>query len=253
MTSFLNSSVVGSNGSLPSLYLLNKNYSSWSLRVWLAMRAFKIEFETVMLMGGTPEIPDLGVPAADELMRRAGPTSKVPALHVLKGNGEKHIVFETLAIIEYLAEDYPQLWPADRLDRAYARSLATEMATSFNAIRNYSMNLRERREFDPQFYNDNVEKDLRRLSDIWEELRAKAVGSRGDEGYLFGRFTALDAMYAPVMFRLRSYGLQSKIQGKHAIAYMEHMLNNEYMKEWEDLASKETEIIPRNELYPQSK
>ncbi|KAG0364603.1 glutathione S-transferase-like protein [Gamsiella multidivaricata] len=236
------------------LYLLNRNYSSWSLRPWLAMRVLKIEFETVMLIVGTPEIPDLGLPAADELMRRAGPTSKVPALHVSKrAGGEKHIIFESIAIMEYLAEDYPQLWPSDRYERAYARSLSAEMATSFGAIRNYAMNLRERREFDPKFYNEKVEKDIYRLSSIWEGLRSKAVAKDSDEGYLFGRFTALDAMYAPVMFRLRSYGLRPKIQGKHAAAYVEHMLKNEYMREWEELASHETEIIPRDELYPSTK
>ncbi|KAF9359349.1 hypothetical protein BGX26_012553 [Mortierella sp. AD094] len=240
---------MSSSSNIPSLYLLNRNYSSWSLRAWLAMRAFKIESETVMLIVGTPEIPDLGIPAADKLMLTAGPTGKVPALHVKKESGEKHIVFETLAIIEYLAEDYPLIWPTERFDRAYARSLASEMATSFGPIRNYAMNIRERRAFDPELYNDKVEKDIRRLSGIWEDLRSKAATKEGDEGYLFGRFTALDAMYAPVMFRLRSYDLLPKVQGKHAAAYVERILSNEYVREWEELSKQEKEIIPRDELY----
>ncbi|KAF9113248.1 hypothetical protein BGX27_001949 [Mortierella sp. AM989] len=240
---------MSSSSKIPTLYLLNRTYSSWSLRAWLAMRAFKIEFETVMLIVGTPEITDLGTPEADKLMLTAGPTGKVPALHVSKESGEKHIVFESLAIIEYLAEDYPLLWPTDRFDRAYARSLASEMATSFGPIREYAMNLRERRAFDPKLYNEKVEKDIRRLSGIWEDLRSKAATKEGDDGYLFGRFTALDAMYAPVTFRLRSYGLLSKVQGKLAATYVDRMLDNEYMKEWVELSKHEKEVIPRDELY----
>ncbi|KAG0254696.1 hypothetical protein BG011_005561 [Mortierella polycephala] len=240
---------MASSSNVPTLFLLNKNYSSWSLRAWLVMRAFKIDFKPELLLLGTPEIPDIGLPAANELMRRAGPTGKVPALHVQKPSGEPHIVFETLAVIEYLAEDCPGIWPSDRFDRAFARSLSAEMATSFVSIRNYAMTIRGRYPFDPEIYNASVEKDILRLCSIWEELRSKAATQEGDEGYLFGRFTALDAMYAPVMFRLRSYSLISKIQGKHALAYVERLLNNEHMKEWEESSSHETEVIPRDELY----
>lgn len=90
--------------SVPTLYILNRNYSTWSLRAWLVMRYFKLNFNLELLILGTPEIPDMGIPAADALMSRAGPTSKVPALHVEKPSGGHHIVFETLAIVEYLAE-----------------------------------------------------------------------------------------------------------------------------------------------------
>lgn len=89
---------------VPTLYVLNRNYSSWSLRAWLVVRHLKIDFETEVLLVGTPEIPDLGLPKANELMLRAGPTGKVPSLHVPDGLGGKHIVFESLAIVEYLAE-----------------------------------------------------------------------------------------------------------------------------------------------------
>ncbi|KAF9434718.1 hypothetical protein BGZ76_007552 [Entomortierella beljakovae] len=238
-----------SSSNIPSLYLLNKNYSSWSLRAWILMKVFNIEFETVMLMAGTPEVPDLWIPAGDKLMLRAGPTGKVPALHVTKPSGENHIVFESLAIVEYLAEDYP-LWPSDKFERAYARSLAAEMATSFGGIRSYNFNLREKRPFEQKYFNDRVQKDLTRLSAIWEELRSKAAGKDGDEGYLFGRFTALDAMYTPIMGRLRSYGLRDRILGKNSQDYIDKILNNEHFKEWEQLASQETEIIPSDEFPP---
>ncbi|KAG0052220.1 hypothetical protein BGZ83_002829 [Gryganskiella cystojenkinii] len=244
-----------SSAPVPKLYLLNRNYSSWSLRAWLALEFTGFEYETVMLIVGTKEIPDFGFPAADALMRRAGPTSKVPALHIVTSKGHPQIVFESLAIIEFLAEDYPALWPTDRYERAYARSLASEMATSFSAVRNYGMNLREHRPFQPELFNNKVEKDILRLSSIWEELRVKAIEnsknqSKTDEGFLFGSFTALDAMYAPVMYRFRSYALASKVKGEHAQAYMRHMLEYGPMKEWESLAAKETEIIPSDEMPP---
>ncbi|KAF9137331.1 hypothetical protein BGX30_010325, partial [Mortierella sp. GBA39] len=159
--------------SVPTLYILNRNYSSWSLRAWLVMRYFKLDFNIELLLLGTPEIPDMGIPAADALMRRAGPTSKVPALHVEKPSGGHHIVFETLAILEYLAEDYPEIWPTDRYDRALARSLATEMATGFFGIRKYAMNIRGRYAFDPELYTADTIKQLARVSSIWEDLRSK--------------------------------------------------------------------------------
>lgn len=217
------------------------------------MRHLKIDFETEMLLLGTAEAPDLFTPEANKLLSRAGPTGKVPSLHVSNGSGGRHIVFESLAIMEYLAEDHPRLWPVDRLERAYARSLASEMATGFGPLRNYAMNLREKRPFDPAFYNDNVEKNILRLSSIWQELRSKAAANEGDEGYLFGRFTALDAMYAPIMFRLRSYDLIPKVQGNFALEYVDHMLKDGEMQHWEELASRETEVIPSDELYPLQK
>ncbi|KAG0052222.1 hypothetical protein BGZ83_002831 [Gryganskiella cystojenkinii] len=232
-----------------TLFLLNRNYSSWSLRAWIAMRAFNLKFDIVMLMVGTKEIQDLGTPEADALMSRAGPTSKVPALHI---NDGKFVVFETLAIIEFLAESVDGMWPKDHLDRAYARSLSCEMLTGFSAVRSYSMNLREHRPFQPELFTAQAEKEFSRLASIWEELRVKATkncGDKEDKGFLFGSFTALDAMYAPVMFRLRSYGLMEKITGEHARAYVNRMLEYEPLKEWEALAAKETEIIPRGE-YP---
>ncbi|KAF9085063.1 Glutathione S-transferase 8 [Mortierella sp. GBA35] len=235
---------------VPKLFILNRNYSSWSMRAWLAMRYLKLNFEVEVLLMGTPEVPDMGTPAADALMRRAGPTSKVPALHVEKPNsgGEIHIVFESLAILEYLAEDYPELWPSDRYDRALARSLASEMATGFSGVRKYHMNIRGRYAFDPELYTADTIKQLARLSSIWEDLRSKQVGKQGDKGFLFGHFTGLDAMYSPLVYRLRSYDLIGKIQGKHAVAYVHHLLNLEELKEWEDLSKLEKEIIPADEM-----
>ncbi|KAF9919960.1 hypothetical protein FBU30_010336 [Linnemannia zychae] len=234
--------------SVPTLYILNRNYSSWSLRPWLAMRVLKLDFNVELLLVGTPEIPDLGIPAADALMSRAGPSGKVPALHVKKPSGESHIVFESLAIMEFLYEDYPEIWPTDRYDRALARSLATEMATGFGAIRKYNMNIRAQFPFDPELYTSDTIKQLARVSSIWEDLRSKQIGKEGDKGFLFGRFTALDAMYAPLAFRVQSYSLFDKIQGEHAVAYLRHLLSMEEIQEWVELSKKEKEIIPSGEM-----
>ncbi|KAG0345414.1 hypothetical protein BG004_003726 [Podila humilis] len=236
------------NKSIPTLYVINQNYSSWSLRAWLALRHLDAKFDTVVLKLGTEEYPDFAQSSA--LLARAGPTLKVPALHVTKPSGENHIVFESLAIMEYLAEEYPQLWPTDKYDRAYARSLASEMATGFGPLRNYAMNLRANYPFNPDFYNQGVEKNINRLSAIWEELRSKAAEDKAtDKGYLFGSFTALDAMYAPVMFRLNSYSLLDKVTGAHAMAYIQHMLASPEMQEWVAAAKLEKEIIPSDEMY----
>ncbi|KAI9232666.1 MAG: hypothetical protein BYD32DRAFT_154665 [Podila humilis] len=235
----------------PKLYILNRNYSSWSLRAWIALRTLNIKFDTVeLIISSDNETKDLFTPEANALMARAGPTGKVPALHVTKPNGENHIIFESLAIMEYLAEEYPSLWPTDKYERAYARSLASEMATGFGPLRNYAMNIRAKYPFDAALYTPAVEKNLIRISAIWEELRSKAAQNKEtDKGYLFGRFTALDAMYAPLHHRLNGYSLQDKIQGKHAQAYTQHMLNSPEMQEWTKASKLEPWIIPSDELY----
>ncbi|KAF9127741.1 hypothetical protein BGW39_005663 [Mortierella sp. 14UC] len=234
--------------SVPTLFILNRNYSSWSLRAWLAMRYLNVNFNTEVLWIGTPEVPDMNTPEAGVLLRQAGPTRKVPALHVQKPSGETHIVFESLAILEYLYEDYPELWPTDRYERALARSLASEMATGFAGIRKYHMNIRGRFAFDQELYTADTIKQLARVSSIWEDLRSKQVGKEDDKGFLFGQFTGLDSMYSPLVFRLRSYSLIDKIQGKHAIAYVHHLLNMPEVKEWEDLSKLEKWVIPEDEM-----
>ncbi|KAF9422178.1 hypothetical protein BGZ94_008634 [Podila epigama] len=235
----------------PTLFTLNRNYSTWSLRVWLAMRTLGINFKEVQLVVGTKEIPDFGTPASNALLARAGPTGKAPALHVIKPSGEIHIVFESLAIIEFLAEEHPSLWPADKFDRAYARSLAAEMATGFQALRDYHMIIRDKYDFDPALYTETAAKNVARMSSIWEELRSKAVENKEkDKGFLFGEFTALDAMYAPVILRMVTYSLVDKLEGTHAKAYVKHILNTPEVREWIEAALTEKEIIPSDEKYP---
>ena len=122
------------------------------------------------------------------------------------------------------------------------------MATGLFGIRKYAMNIRGRYAFDPELYTEDTIKQLARVSSIWEDLRSKQVGKEGDKGYLFGRFTAIDAMYTPLAFRLQTYSLKDKIQGKHAQAYIQRLLDTEEVKEWVELSKKEKEIIPSDEL-----
>ncbi|KAF9971664.1 hypothetical protein BGZ73_005295 [Actinomortierella ambigua] len=237
----------------PQLFVLNRNYSTWSLRGWLALRAAGVDFEVKMLKAGTPEVPDLGTPAWAALVTQAGPTGKVPCLHVTKPNGEKHIVFESVAILEYIAEDYPAMWPADRFERAYARSLASEMATSFGPIRDYSMNIRREYPFDPKLFTPAAEKSLRRLESIWTECRETVLAKNNaaeDDGYLFGKFSFADVMYAPVVLRIKTFALKSQFKDALAIKYIETLTSNKYVQEWIALALQETEVIPSDEVYP---
>ncbi|KAF9167499.1 hypothetical protein DFQ26_004453 [Actinomortierella ambigua] len=238
----------------PVLFILNTNYSSWSLRGWLGLRATGLDFEVKMLKAGTPEVPDIGTPEWAALAVQAGPTGKVPCLHVTKPTGGQHIVFESVAILEYVAEDFPAMWPADRFDRAYARSLASEMATSFGPIREYAMNIRREYPFDAKLYTPAVEKCVRRLESIWAGCRETVVAKNNggeDDGYLFGKFSFADAMYAPVMMRIKTYSLKGHFNHPLAIKYIETLTNNKYVQEWVALALEETEVLPSDEVYPE--
>jgi len=122
------------------------------------------------------------------------------------------------------------------------------MATGFFGIRKYAMNIRSRFAFDPELYTADTIKQLARLCSIWEDLRSKQVGQEDDQGYLFGKFTGLDAMYTPVAFRLRSFDLLDKVQGKHALAYVHTLLDTAEVKEWVALSKLEKEVIPADEM-----
>ncbi|KAF9971663.1 Glutathione S-transferase 8 [Actinomortierella ambigua] len=238
----------------PVLYILNRNYSSWSMRPWLGLKAAGVDFKEVLLLAGTPEVPNMGTPQSDKMLLAAGPTGKAPVLHITQPNGEKLIIFESLAIMEYVAEEYPTLWPSDRFQRAYARALATEMASSFGNIRGYDMNIRDRFPFDPALFTPAKAKDLARLESIWAGCRERMVKARAagesDDGFLFGRFTIVDAMYAPLMFRIQTYGLREKMSDPLALEYVDRVLRYEHVQEWARLALQEKEIIARSHIYP---
>ncbi|HUJ01541.1 MAG TPA: glutathione S-transferase family protein [Usitatibacter sp.] len=202
------------------LVIGNKNYSSWSLRPWIAMKELGITFEE-------KRIPLYGPGSREEILK-ASPSSKVPCLV----DGEVK-VWDSLAILEYLAEKYPRLWPADEEERARARSISAEMHSGFSALRTHmSMNVRKR--YPGKGRTPEVLADMDRIKSIWEQAKGP---------FLFGSFTAADAMYAPVVLRFRTYEVDV------CPAYMKAMLGLPGMKEWIASAESERESIPQFDLY----
>lgn len=172
------------------LLIGNRNYSSWSLRPWLVLAHFEIPF--------TDEVLQLAGEGFRDVLAQRSPTGRVPLL--IDGDLQ---VPETIAIIEYLADCFPEkrIWPEDRADRALARAVSAEMHAGFNALRSYApMNLRA--SHPGRVGADMVAKDLQRLEHSLGGLLTRSGGP-----FLFGAFTAADAMYAPVATRIRTYAL----------------------------------------------
>lgn len=213
------------------LVIGNKNYSSWSMRPWLAMRAAGIAFEEVFIPLYTDNEAD-----KDRILSfsRAG---KVPAL--VDGDVT---VWDSLSIIEYLAERFPdaKLWPQDRAARAYARSISAEMHSGFLPLRSEcGMNLH--RPVGAVTLSADAQANVARVQEIWTECRDR----HGKSGpYLFGAFTAADAMYAPVVHRFRTYaiGVSPQVQ-----AYMNTMMALPAFAEWTKAGLAETLVIEKFE------
>jgi glutathione S-transferase len=209
-----------------ALYIGNKNYSSWSLRGWLAAKVSGAPFREVL----TP-FSNTG----DSGFRAFSPTARVPCLH--DGNT---VVWDSLAIAEYLAERHPGMWPADAVARAYARCVAAEMHSGFGSLRNeMAMCIRERVDVRP--WSEGLAADIARVTEIWNEGRR-----RFPEGgaYLCGAFSLADAFYAPVAFRFRTYGV--RLEGA-AAAYHRALLEHPFLREWEAAALAETAIVEMDE------
>jgi glutathione S-transferase len=194
-----------------TLYIGNKNYSSWSLRPWVLMRTLSIPFEERLE-------PFSGATTADRF-RVFSPSGKVPCLH----DGALR-VWDSLAIAERLAERHPGVWPADDVARAWARSAAAEMHAGFSALRatcsmtcGQRVTLRER--------PAALEADLLRLREIWHEGLRRFAGP----WLAGGSFTAVDAFYAPVAFRLQTYGITLDPTSD---AYVARLLMLPAMREW---------------------
>jgi len=212
------------------LVIGNKNYSSWSMRPWLALRANNVAFEEIFIPLYTDQADK------DRILRfsRAG---KVPAL--IDGD---ITVWDSLAIIEYLAERFPEakLWPADRAARAHARSISAEMHSGFMALRNEcGMNLH--RPVGAVKLSADAEANVARVQEIWTDCRAR---HGGDGPFLFGTFTAVDAMYAPVVHRFRTYAIKVSAVVQ---AYMEAMMALPAFAEWTKAGLAETLVIEKFE------
>ncbi len=215
-----------------TLYIGNKNYSTWSLRAWVLMKALRIPFAEKRILLYRPESP--------ERLREVSPSGKVPCLH---DGGQ--IVWDTLAIAEYLAERHPGVWPADASARAWARSAAAEMHSGFARLRDeFGMNVRLRSARSPSVA---VAAEISRIVELWREGRER-FGRDGD--FLCGAFSAADAFWCPVAFRFQSYGVA--LDGA-AAAYCRALLALPAMQQWATDAASETERIPGLEqgLQPQ--
>lgn len=214
-----------------TLVIGNKNYSSWSLRPWLALKQAGIPFAEVRIALYTPE--------SKQQILAWSPSGKVPALR----DGDL-VVWDSLAICEYLAERFPDtgLWPAQREARAVARSACAEMHSGFPELRSrMSMNLR--RAFPGQGMTPEVARDIGRIDQIWQDCRSR-FGAGGD--FLFGAFTVADAFYAPVVLRFQTYGVAL---GPVAQAYSDAVLALPALQQWVAEARAESEVIPQFELY----
>ncbi|UIK05204.1 glutathione S-transferase family protein [Neorhizobium galegae] len=211
-----------------TLYIGNKNYSSWSLRPWIALTAAGIAFEEVLI--------PFDFPAGNPEFRPISPTGKVPVLH----HGDVR-VWESLAIIEYAAELFPDkgIWPKAAADRAVARSISMEMISGFRALRNACpMNMR--RPKGRIALADGVMDDVARIETIWRELRARSGGP-----FLFGEFSGADAMFAPVVSRFDVYDLTSDAE---TLAYMTAMKSHPAWLKWQEAALAETWVVPEDEV-----
>ncbi|MDB5654153.1 MAG: glutathione S-transferase-like protein [Tardiphaga sp.] len=214
-----------------TLVIGNKNYSSWSMRPWVALKGCGIAFDEVMI--------PLYTGAEDKARILAfTPSGKVPAL--VDGDVT---VWDSLAIIEYAAERFPDagLWPRDPASRAHARSISAEMHSGFMALRNEcGMNLHRPVRAKP--LSDDARANIARIQEIWTECRTR-YGEIGP--FLFGGFSAADAMYAPVVHRFLSYAIELTPPAR---AYMEAMQAQPAFRQWTQEALAETLVIPRFEV-----
>ncbi|NVN86687.1 MAG: glutathione S-transferase family protein [Rhodopseudomonas sp.] len=213
-----------------TLVIGNKNYSSWSMRPWLALKAGKIPFEELFIPLYTGDADKRRILGFTQ-------SGKVPVLV----DGEV-TVWDSLAIIEYAAERFPKarLWPDDYASRAHARSISAEMHSGFAALRNEcGMNLH--RPIGAKPLSDAAIADIARIDQIWTECRQR-YGRTGP--YLFGAFSAADAMYAPVVHRFRTYAVEV---GFESSSYMDVMTALPAFQEWTAAALAESLIIEKFE------
>ena len=193
------------------LYIANKNYSSWSLRPWLLMTQLNIPF--------IEQLVPFSRQGNSEKFLTFSPSGKVPCL-VQKDI----VVWDSLAIAEYLYESYPAVWPKETKARAFARCAAAEMHSGFSALRNIcGMSCGHRIKL--HLINEQLQRDLERISELFEQGLSDFGGP-----FLTGRqFSAVDAFFAPVAFRVQSYGL---VLTDNAMAYIQTLLNLPAMQQW---------------------
>jgi glutathione S-transferase len=212
-----------------TLILANKAYSSWSLRPWLLLAQLKIPFEEVVIAMDQPE--------TRANMLKYAPTGKCPSLR-----DGAITVWESLAIIEYIAEAFPEknVWPDDKAARAHARALSSEMHAGFSALRQ-ACPTNFRRPVRAIALSDEVRADVARIEAAWAHART-TFGKGGD--FLLGRFSAADAMFAPVVNRFHIYDVPVS---PHTRDYMNAIMDLPMWKAWIAAAHAEPWTIERYE------
>jgi glutathione S-transferase len=201
------------------------NLSSWSLRPWLVLKNSQLPIKVEQIL--------LDRPTTAQQIKKYSPSGRVPVLHY---GGVR--IWDSLAICEFLAELAPEkkLWPEDPMHRAIARSLVCEMHSGFQSLRSQlSMDINLRMNIN--HLNSSTVEDIKRIIHIWDQ----SIQNNGGP-YLFGHFTIADAFFAPVVMRFNSYGI--KVENKNAIAYMQTIRSNKYMKEWIANAKRERPYRP---------
>ncbi|KZN49940.1 glutathione S-transferase family protein [Pseudoalteromonas luteoviolacea] len=210
------------------LYIGNKNYSTWSLRAWLLLEKFGLDYEEIRL--------NLATESFYQVLEGVSPTQKVPVL--VDGDVT---VWESLAILEYINESYlfGRALPKSTSERARARALCAEMHSSFGALKNaMPMNIRAKRHVE---VNSQVLKDIQRVEIIFTE-QMQRYRQKGD--WLFGNWSMVDAMFAPVCLRFDTYGVEL---GTCAQNYVEQVLTCPVLSRWRDQALLEKDVVRCNE------
>ena len=213
-----------------TLIIGNKNYSSWSLRPWLYMKQQGIDFEEIRIPLFTPEMESQLEPCFSN--------SKVPVLI-----DEGYSVWDSLAIMEYMADKFPEnvSWPAYIKARATARSVASEMHSSFTYVRNeMPMNCSVKYSGVP--LSEGALQDIERIKALWRHCK-RFYGQDGK--WLFSQFTIADAMFAPIIIRFKHFNIP--LEGIEA-EYVDMVYNNKYLQEWMKSGREETEIIAEDEI-----
>ena len=218
------------------LIIGNKNYSSWSFRPWLAMKVAAIAFEETVI--------SLDAPDFKARVGAVSGTGKVPVL--IDGDTK---VWESLAILEYLAEKFPGagLWPAQADARAHARAIASEMHAGFMPLRR-ALPMNIWRPVEARSLDEGAVANVARIDAMWRECRAR-FGAGGP--FLFGRFGAADAMYAPVVWRFHTYAVEVSATAR---GYMSAMMALPAWIEWREAALREPWVLAEDEVdWPQVK